>query len=283
MKKIFTTILATAAMACAFAASAFAMDVVQANAAVNLRTGPGTSYSVLAVVPAGGSVYINENDNGSGWTHISYGDMMGWVASKYLGNHNQALDAQPTSSGSTVTVNNRYVTTAGVNMRQGPSTDYDVITVVPGNAAIFVQSYANGWAYASYGSAAGYVSTKYISGLGAGTAANTSNNDAGSGIVISAGEGTSSNGGSGSTWYGGKNYANVYNYDYYCAHNQDIVSVLGTDPNAVLDHFVNYGMSEGRQAISSFNVYTYRDQHPDLANLWGDNLPNYYLYACGLL
>ena len=47
-------------------------------------------------------------------------------------------------------------------------------------------------------------------------------------------------------------------------------------------HIVTYGMSEGRQAINSFNVYTYRSQHPDLEQRFGDNLRMYYLYACGL-
>ena len=48
-------------------------------------------------------------------------------------------------------------------------------------------------------------------------------------------------------------------------------------------HFVNYGMAEGRQGRASFNVYTYRDEHPELWEKFGDNLRGYYLWACCLL
>ena len=85
-----------------------------------------------------------------------------------------------------------------------------------------------------------------------------------------------------SNWYGGKNYANVYDYYNYRTYNPDLVAQFGNNVDAYLKHFVTYGMSEGRQAINSFNVYTYRSQHPDLEQRFGDDLRMYYLYACGL-
>ena len=57
---------------------------------------------------------------------------------------------------------------------------------------------------------------------------------------------------------------------------------FGNDANAYLQHFVNYGMAEGRQGRASFNVYTYRDEHPELWEKFGDNLRGYYLWACGI-
>ena len=35
-------------------------------------------------------------------------------------------------------------------------------------------------------------------------------------------------------------------------------------------------------AFGSFNVYTYRDEHPELWEKFGDNLRGYYLWACGI-
>ena len=70
------------------------------------------------------------------------------------------------------------------------------------------------------------------------------------------------------TVYNGRDYKAVYNKHYY----------LGDDDNAVLAHFVNYGMQEGRQAISDFNVYTYLDNYADLRSIFGNNLPAYYLH-----
>ena len=66
---------------------------------------------------------------------------------------------------------------------------------------------------------------------------------------------------------------NFYNY---------ITAAFGNDANAYLQHFVNYGMAEGRQGRASFNVYTYRDEHPELWEKFGDNLRGYYLWACGI-
>lgn len=55
-------------------------------------------------------------------------------------------------------------------------------------------------------------------------------------------------------------------------------NALGTDDATILKHFVNYGMAEGRQAIASFNVSSYRLQYADLRNAYGKNWKNYYLH-----
>ena len=73
----------------------------------------------------------------------------------------------------------------------------------------------------------------------------------------------------------------------HLAHDAVVVlrfvrAAFGNDANAYLQHFVNYGMAEGRQGRASFNVYTYRDEHPELWEKFGDNLRGYYLWACGI-
>ena len=73
----------------------------------------------------------------------------------------------------------------------------------------------------------------------------------------------------------------------HLAHDAIVVlrfvrAAFGNDANAYLKHFVDYGMAEGRQGRASFNVYTYRDEHPELWEKFGDNLRGYYLWACGI-
>lgn len=80
------------------------------------------------------------------------------------------------------------------------------------------------------------------------------------------------------TVYNGINYASVYDYNYYVNNNVDVKKAYGDDENAVLAHFVNYGMKEGRQAKSTFNANSYRLQYVDLRNAYGSNLKNYYLH-----
>lgn len=79
------------------------------------------------------------------------------------------------------------------------------------------------------------------------------------------------------TQYNGVDYASVYNCDYYLANNADVKNAYGSnDDIAVLQHFVNYGMNEGRQASSNFNATSYRLQYADLRNAYGGQLKSYY-------
>ena len=80
------------------------------------------------------------------------------------------------------------------------------------------------------------------------------------------------------TVYNGVDYSAVYDYYYYVSNNSDIKNVYGNDDQAVLAHFVNYGMNEGRQAKADFNVGVYRGNYADLQSAYGNNLKSYYLH-----
>lgn len=81
----------------------------------------------------------------------------------------------------------------------------------------------------------------------------------------------------GTTWYNGINYSAVYDYSYYINAYGDLRNAFGNNPNAAISHFVNYGMSEGRQAKATFNVVSYRNQYSDLRQAYGwNNLRAYY-------
>ena len=71
-------------------------------------------------------------------------------------------------------------------------------------------------------------------------------------------------------------------YDLLDTLDDSDYEAVDDDANAYLQHFVDYGMAEGRQGRASFNVYTYRDEHPELWEKFGDNLRGYYLWACGI-
>jgi hypothetical protein len=81
------------------------------------------------------------------------------------------------------------------------------------------------------------------------------------------------------TTYNGINYSTVYNYAYYYAKYADLQAAFGAyDDDKMLQHFVTYGMSEGRQACDTFNVYVYKANNPDLQATFGNNLKAYYLH-----
>lgn len=68
----------------------------------------------------------------------------------------------------------------------------------------------------------------------------------------------------------------VYNYNDYVAYNADLVSAYGANPWKLLQHFINSGMSEGRQGSKSFNLAAYKANNPDLVALFGDDNVKYY-------
>lgn len=80
------------------------------------------------------------------------------------------------------------------------------------------------------------------------------------------------------TRYQGKEYGPVYDFYYYVEHNPDVAAAFGNDDIAVLEHFVNCGMREGRQGSASFNVNVYRDRYGDLQQAFGDDLRSYYIH-----
>ncbi|MCI8380230.1 MAG: hypothetical protein HFI07_00340 [Lachnospiraceae bacterium] len=86
------------------------------------------------------------------------------------------------------------------------------------------------------------------------------------------------NGRWGVTVYGGVEYAPVFNFDYYVSRYADIRMAFGNNEQAVLDHFINYGMMEGRSAQADFNVYFYRNSYPDLEDAFGDDLKSYFYH-----
>lgn len=82
----------------------------------------------------------------------------------------------------------------------------------------------------------------------------------------------------GITVWNGVDYSAVYNYKYYVGRYRDIANAYGNDDYAVLAHFVNYGMAEGRQGKDSFDVASYYNAYPDLRSAYGKDMKQYYLH-----
>ena len=80
------------------------------------------------------------------------------------------------------------------------------------------------------------------------------------------------------TTYNGIDYSAVYDYNYYLKKHSDLAKIYTNDDIGLLAHFVNCGMSEGRQAKDSFDVSSYRNQYQDLRVVFGNNLKSYYMH-----
>jgi hypothetical protein len=78
--------------------------------------------------------------------------------------------------------------------------------------------------------------------------------------------------------YGEVNYLKVFDAAYYKQMNPDVVAVLGDSDEAAFQHFIDYGMGEGRIASRNFNVQTYKSSYADLRAAFGDDLTAYYMH-----
>lgn len=126
-------------------------EVRYTTANLNMRTGPGTGYAILLVIPKGSEVSVISTADG--WSKIIYNGKSGYVSSAYL-----TAAGAVSPAGSYV-----YTTISSLNLRSGPGTGYSIISVIPQETALSVLGKTSGWYKVSYGGKTGYVSGSYIS------------------------------------------------------------------------------------------------------------------------
>ena len=78
------------------------------------------------------------------------------------------------------------------------------------------------------------------------------------------------------TEYNGVDYKDVYNATTYYNNYIDLRLAIGLDDQALLEHFVEFGMREGRKASTEFDVEYYVTAYEDLQKAFGSDLKKYY-------
>ncbi|MDE6531865.1 MAG: hypothetical protein K2K96_14015 [Lachnospiraceae bacterium] len=73
-------------------------------------------------------------------------------------------------------------------------------------------------------------------------------------------------------------YSIVFNADFYSGKYPDLKSAFGNNDAKLLEHYLTFGINEGRQAHPDFSVTMYRDLYPDLQAAYGDNLYGYVMH-----
>ncbi|MBR5421871.1 MAG: hypothetical protein IK115_12060 [Lachnospiraceae bacterium] len=76
----------------------------------------------------------------------------------------------------------------------------------------------------------------------------------------------------------GTDYSKVYDFAYYINRYPDMRVLYQNNPAGALQHFVSFGMSEGRQASENFDPIVYKNNYADLRNAFGDDWKQYYLH-----
>ena len=122
---------------------------------LNLRSGPGTSFGVLTVLPAGAIVTLTGQTQ-NGFRSVTWGGFTGWVSSTYL-----AFDTPPPPPEPVPDAN--ATTTGTLNLRSGPGTSFGVLTVMPaGSRVVLTGQQSNGFRSVSYNGQNGWAAETYL-------------------------------------------------------------------------------------------------------------------------
>ena len=74
----------------------------------------------------------------------------------------------------------------------------------------------------------------------------------------------------------GSELRQIFDAKLYAQLYPDVVAVYGTDADKLFQHFLTFGINEGRKVNNYFDVKAYKDAYPDLQNAFGDNIAAYY-------
>ena len=129
------------------------------TATASLLATPSTSAVAIAQIPHGTQVTVLSNDGS--WCLVDVAGMQGYMLNSQLdfGATGTSPSEPPQTEGMTAIVNSEAST---LNLREGPSTSYDIIAEIPKGTYITVTSYGSTWCLVKWGSLSGYVMTKYL-------------------------------------------------------------------------------------------------------------------------
>ncbi|MDY5800758.1 MAG: SH3 domain-containing protein [Eubacteriales bacterium] len=167
------SVLLIAALMLSFTAVASAETRMYATSAVNVRSGPGTSYYIIGsleqneMVTATGRAY-------NGWYEIAWGSYgYGYVAGNYLSyskyepGYNPNYNCYPSRRGVTLKVcqdcGDIYYATTALNVRQGPSTKYSIVgSLNRGQQCTAIGKSGNWYKLLTADGSTAYASAKYL-------------------------------------------------------------------------------------------------------------------------
>jgi len=113
------------------------------NSALNVRSGPGASYPMVAALKYGQRVKVIKRQNG--WAQFE--NPAGWSSEAYL-SFEQSNSPVPIESPQPTTTPDSYgiVNTSGLNVRGGPGVTYPIVGGLTYGQRIKILSHKNGWA-----------------------------------------------------------------------------------------------------------------------------------------
>lgn len=144
---------------------------IKCKVRLNVRSGPGNSYSIKTTVK-NGTVY-KITDRSKGWYKIQLSnEISGWVYGSYVEETEGDISNDTTNNTSKpneiteteVNLNGKVTSSVNLNVRSGPGTDYSVKTSLRPGQVVVLLTQSNGWYKVKLSnSTTGWVSSSYIS------------------------------------------------------------------------------------------------------------------------
>ncbi len=158
-KRFLATVLVLL-MVFVLCAPAFASTTVYATTAINLRSGPGTNYSIVGALSKGQSA--TKIGTSGKWYKLSVNGSTVYGHKSYLST--KAPAGGSTGSGTVTggTTSGNRQATANVNLRSGAGTKYSIVGFLPkGDTATYVST-SGKWTKVTYNGTTGYCYSKYL-------------------------------------------------------------------------------------------------------------------------
>ena len=129
---------------------------------VNVRSGPGTGYSVLGIARAGQTLTATGSAEDGKWYRVTYDGKTGYVNRKLVNASGFTAGAAAGTPAPAATSGTLEVI-ADVNIRSGPGTGYSILnTAKAGETLEFVSHTASNWYEVKQGDTTGYVAGNFV-------------------------------------------------------------------------------------------------------------------------
>lgn len=137
--------------------------VTTASDPLNIRKTPSTSATVIYTAAKGATLSLLDNSSVAGWFRVSSASGTGWGSSDYLtadggsgGDYNYPIQA--------IVDTDKHGVGGTLNMRAYASSNAEVVTTIPDEATIYVQTLSGEWLPAKYNGITGFVMAKFVRG-----------------------------------------------------------------------------------------------------------------------
>ena len=74
----------------------------------------------------------------------------------------------------------------------------------------------------------------------------------------------------------GQSASPIFDPVEYLNINTDVADAVGNDYEAATNHFLDYGIYEGRSGNREFDYTVYKDCNRDVVEVFGDDIVGYY-------